>query len=97
MPQVVAATGAITGLKRCRAFLFGKAPQTARRAGLAIERQFRLLETAPDAGRPVAELPELREFVIPFGNSGYVALYRHDPSAYAAYVVAVRHQSEAGY
>jgi len=35
-----------------------------------IERQFLLLETAPDIGQPFAEMPELRELVIAFGDSG---------------------------
>jgi len=67
------------------------------RAGQAIERQFLLLETAPDIGRPFPEMPELRELVIAFGASGYVALYRHEPTEDAVYVLAFRHQKEAGY
>jgi hypothetical protein len=42
-------------------------------------------------------MPELRELVIAFGDSGYVALYRHEPTADAVYVLAFRHQKEAGY
>jgi len=51
----------------------------------------------PDIGRPFSEMPELRELVIAFGDSGYVALYRHEPAADAVYVLAFRHQKEAGY
>ena len=40
---------------------------------------------------------ELRELVIAFGDSGYVALYRHEPADDAVYVLAFRHQKEAGY
>ena len=69
----------------------------AKRAGRAIERQFLLLETVPDLGRPLPEMPELRELVIAFGDSGYVALYRHEPADDAVYVLAFRHQKEAGY
>ena len=67
------------------------------RAGQAIAHQFLLLETAPDIGRPVSDMPELRELVIAFGDSGYVALYRHEPDDDAVYVLAFRHQKEAGY
>nr|WP_231673715.1 type II toxin-antitoxin system RelE/ParE family toxin [Pseudomonas quasicaspiana] len=81
----------------CRRFLAAKAPEAAQRAGQAIERQFLLLEKLPDIGRPFAELPELRELVIAFGDSGYVALYRHEPAADAVYILAFRHQKEAGY
>lgn len=48
-------------------------------------------------GRPFTELPELRELVIGFGESGYVALYRHDEIDNTVYVLAFRHQREAGY
>jgi len=80
VPQVVVTEAAAAGLERCRQFLAAKAPEAARRAGQTIERQFLLLETAPDIGRPFPDMPELRELVIAFGDSGYVALYRHEPA-----------------
>ncbi len=67
------------------------------RAGQLIERQFALLETNPGIGRPLDDLPELRELVITFGDSGYVALYRHELDINTVYVPAFRHQKEAGY
>ena len=85
------------GLERCRRFLADKSPQAARRAGQAIEQRFANLEEDPDIGRPFPELPELRELVIEFGDSGYVVLYRHDPAIGSVYVLAIRHQKEAGY
>jgi plasmid stabilization system protein ParE len=97
VPQVIVTDGAAEGLERCRQFLATKVPEAARRAGQAIERQFLLLETTPDIGRPFPEMPELRELVITFGDSGYVALYRHEPSDDAVYVLAFRHQKEVGY
>ncbi|MCR6651409.1 MAG: type II toxin-antitoxin system RelE/ParE family toxin [Cellvibrionaceae bacterium] len=97
MPQVIVTEGGLEGLERCRRFLATKAPEAARRAGEAVERQFLLLETAPDTGRPLPEAPELRELVIVFGDSGYVALYRHEPADDAVYILAFRHQKEAGY
>ncbi len=97
MPRVIVTEGAAKGLERCRQFLATKAPEAARRAGLVIEQQFLLLETAPDIGRPFLEMPELRELMIAFGGSGYVALYRHEPADDAVYVLAFRHQKEAGY
>lgn len=97
MPQVIVTQGAAEGLERCRRFLAVKAQEAARRAGQAIEQQFLLLETAPDIGRPFPEMPELRELVITFGDSGYVALYHHEPADDAVYVLAFRHQKDAGY
>jgi len=68
----------------------------AGRAGHSIERQLALLESNPDMGRPLPELAEWRELIIPFGDSGYVALFRHDPADDAVDVLAFRHQKEAG-
>ncbi len=97
MPRVIVTAGAAQGLERCREFLTEKTPQAAERAGQAIKRQLALLETDPDIGRPLDDLPELRELIIAFGDSGYVALYRHELETNAVYVLAFRHQKEAGY
>jgi len=97
VPRVIITQGAANGLERCRLFLVEKNPQAARRAGQAIERQFTLLETNPDIGRPLDDLPELRELIVAFGESGYVALYRHELESDTAYVLAFQHQKEAGY
>jgi len=67
------------------------------RSGQAIEEQLALLEREPRMGRPLDDVPELRELVIPFGDSGYVALYRFVPDDDAVYLLAFRHQKEAGY
>lgn len=97
MSRVIITEGAVAGLERCRGFLAAKVPEAAKRAAQAIEQQFRLLKTSPDVGRPLSELPELRELMIAFGDSGYVALYRHHAADDAVYVLAFRHQKEAGY
>ncbi len=69
----------------------------AERAGRVIEQQFALLELNAAIGRPSSDSLDLRELVIPFGNAGYVALYRHDSADDVIYVPAFRHQREAGY
>ena len=97
MPRVIVTEGASRGLEHCRRFLFDENPQAALRAGLAIEHQFALLESEPEIGRPLNDLPELRELIIPFGDSGYVALYLHEVETDSVYVLAFRHQKEAGY
>nr|WP_312794170.1 type II toxin-antitoxin system RelE/ParE family toxin [Tianweitania sp.] len=84
-------------MERCRRFIATKTPEAAIRAGQVIERQLLLLKTSPDIGRPLLEMPELRELVIAFGNSGYVALYRYEQADDVVYVLAFRHQKEAGY
>jgi len=97
VPRVVVTEKAGEGLEQCRRFLRDKNPQAAVRASQAIERQFLLLETTPGIGRPFPEMPELRELLIGFGDSGYVALYRYEPAVDLVYVLAFRHQKEAGY
>lgn len=97
MPQIIITEGATQGLERCRRFLATKNPQAAMRAGQAIEHHFSLLETQPEIGRPLDDLPELRELTIPFGDFGYVALYRFDKNTDSVFVLAFRHQKEAGY
>ena len=97
MPRVIVTEGAGQGLEHCRQFLATKNPLAVKRAGQIIERQFALLETTSDLGRPLPELPALRELIINFGDSGYVALYRHESADDAIYVLAFRHQKEAGY
>lgn len=97
MPRVIITENAAQGLERCRRFLAEKNPQAARRAAEAIGRQFMLLETNPGIGRPLADHPALRELIIGFGDTGYIALYRHDVELDAVYVLAFRHQKEAGY
>jgi len=97
VPRLIVTEGAAQGLERCRRFLADKDPLVARRAAQAIERQLVRLEESPEVGRPFPDLPELRELIIEFGDSGYVALYRYECAADTAYVLAFRHQKEAGY
>jgi len=45
---------------------------------------------------PAEEMnPEYREWLINFGDSGYIVLYRYDGNTVV--ILAVRHQKEAGY
>ena len=97
MPRLIVTEGASVGLRRCRTFLAEKSPESAARAGRAIAQRLRLLEDEPGIGRPFDQDAEMRELIIPFGAAGYVALYRHDSAADAVYLLAFRHQREAGY
>lgn len=97
MPRLIVTEGAAAGLESCRRFLAGKNVAASQRAAQTIGQHFRLLEANPGIGRPFPDVPELRELVIPFGDSGYVALYRHAPESETVYLLAFRHQKEAGY
>ena len=56
-----------------------------------------MLETMPEIGRRREGWQNHRELIINFGKSGYIALYRYEPAANAVFVLAFRHQKEAGY
>lgn len=56
----------------------------------------KILALQAGAGRPVGDMElEFREWVIEFGNSGYVVIYRVEYDS--VILLAVRHQKEAGY
>lgn len=62
----------------------------------AIRRGVKVLEEQPGMGRPVEDMDkEFRDWIIDFGNSGYVARYRIDGSTVT--ILAVRHQREVGF
>lgn len=96
MAKLVWTPPALRDIKHLHAFLAKKNPDAARRAVGAIRKGVKALAAHPQAGRPVEELPtEFREWQIPFGEGGYIALYRFDGSLVA--ILAVRHGREAGY
>lgn len=68
--------------------------KAAGRARVAIEKAFGFLETFPFACRKASpDHPFLREMVIEFGQSGYVALFEIE-DAETVTILAVRHQRE---
>ena len=96
MPQVILSPAALRDLKRLREFLHSKSPVVAQRAAQTIRSALTQLGQQPAMGRPIEGLSEaFREWVIPFGDSGYLARYRIEPDVIV--VLAVRHQREAGY
>ena len=97
MPRVIITEGAAKDLERCRQFLFKANPQASIRAGQTIDKQLSSLQKEPQTGRPLDTHPEIRELVIPFGESGYVALYHFDSKENTVLILAFRHQKEAGY
>ncbi|MFZ3118913.1 MAG: type II toxin-antitoxin system RelE/ParE family toxin [Variovorax sp.] len=68
----------------------------AERALQAIETALVALSFSPFTCRKATDDPFLRELVIPFGGSGYVALFEIESSD-AVVVIAVRHQREDDY
>ena len=79
-------------------FLLERDISTAERAELAIAKALELLEIFPFSCRKAAGGGGtfLRELIIPFGNSGYVALFEIEAGGYVT-ILAVRHQREDDY
>lgn len=97
MPQVIFASAAIRDLQRLRDFLRPKSVDAARRAGEVIRQGVKILSAHPHLGRVVDDLPEeFREWLIDFGDSGYVVRYRIDGGD-AVMILAIWHQKEMGY
>ena len=96
MPRLIWTPPALDDVQRLYRFLAPKDEAAARRAIEAIRTGVKILSHQPEAGRPIEDMdPEFREWLIDFGSSGYIALYRFDGETSA--ILAVRHQKEAGY
>jgi plasmid stabilization system protein ParE len=96
MPRLIWTPSALLDVQRLYRFLVVKNPDAARRAVKAIRQGVKVLEQQPKVGRPVEDMDnEFRDWIIDFGDSGYVARYRVDPQF--VYVLAVRHQKEVGF
>jgi plasmid stabilization system protein ParE len=81
-------------LVRLYAFLLQEDEMAAESAIGAIRSGLALLSFSPFACRKArSDLPRHRELVIPFGRSGYVALFEID-DAQQVTVIAIRHQRE---
>ena len=96
MPRLIWTPSALVDVQRLYRFLVVKNPDAARRAVKAIRQGVKVLEQQPKVGRPVEDMDnEFRDWIIDFGDSGYVARYRVDPQFVS--VLAVRHQKEVGF
>jgi plasmid stabilization system protein ParE len=96
VPRLIWSPPALLDMQRLHRFLADKSPDAARRAVNSIREGMKVISRQPGMGRPAEELePEFREWLIDFGESGYVVLYRFEGQN--AVILAIRHQKEAGY
>jgi plasmid stabilization system protein ParE len=93
--RVVYSRHAVANLERAFAFLAENHPDVAVAAAGAIQSAVAALAQHPLIGRLVDR--QLRELVISFGRTGYVALYRFVPARDEVRVLALRHQRELDY
>jgi plasmid stabilization system protein ParE len=84
-------------LKQLYGFLLDQDLPAAHRALAAIDKGMELLQTFPFSCRKAgADNPFLRELLITFGTSGYVALYEIEDNQTVT-ILAIRHQREDDY
>ena len=95
MPQLIWSPQALRDVKRLYRFLASKNLESAKRAVTAIRQGVNVLSLQPGMGRPVEDMEnEFRDWIIDFGDGGYVARYRIDGQQLI--ILAVRYQKEAG-
>ena len=89
---------AVEDLDRLYGFLLDRDLVVAERALAAIERGFDLLAYSPFSCRRALQQTDnrWREILIPFGHSGYVALFEVEDNQTVT-VAAIRHQREEDY
>ena len=96
MPSLKWSPQALTDVQRLHQFLTGKNLEAANRAVQTIRAGVRILASQPRIGHPAEDLdPEYREWLIPFGQGGYLVLYRIDGEAVV--LLSIRHGREAGF
>jgi plasmid stabilization system protein ParE len=93
---IVFAEEALADLERILEFNFERDPASALEHIEKVRSAVLVLEDHPEIGRPV-QGSTLRELVISYGNTGYIALYEFSPAENLVRVAAIRHQREAGY
>jgi len=72
--------------------------ELAKRALEAIEVSIYQLRNFPyNCRKVIASNSYLREIIIPFATTGYLAIYEIDPIENAVTILAVRHQREDDY
>ena len=95
MSRLIWSPAALLDVQRLYRFLAPKNIDAAKRAVTAMRLGARVLGQQPGIGRPIDEMPDaFREWIIDFGESGYVVRYRLDSNGVT--ILAVRHQKEVG-
>ncbi len=95
MAEVVHSARAVAGIESALRPLLDESAAGAAAAAGAIAGAVEHLAEHPLVGRRIEG--DLRELVISFGATGYIALYRYLPQHDQVRVLALRHQREIGY
>jgi len=96
VPYVKWTQSALEDVQRLYLFLAEKNVLAAQKAIKTIRTNLNILIKHPEIGRPMDYMDAAyREYIIPYGHSGYLALYHYDGETVV--ILAVRHQTEIGY
>ena len=96
MARIVYSGRANRDLERLHEFMLDQAGSAVTtRAVRSILEAVEFLDRHPQVGRPVEH--GLRELVISYGKTGYLALYRFDLKFDEVRILALRHQREEDY
>ncbi len=95
MARVVYSARSLMHIERAFQSLRDENPTAAADAVTAIQSAVDNLATHPLIGRRIEG--ELRELVISYGQTGYIALYRFVITQDEARILAIRHQRELGF
>ncbi len=95
MAEVIYSERALADLERLFEFLAETEPDAATATAEIIQDAIGILERHPRIGRPAEH--GLRELLISRGRTGYLALYEYIEPIDTIFVLALRHQREAGY
>jgi plasmid stabilization system protein ParE len=93
--QVVYSGRSLEHVERAFQFLRDKNPSAALHAVAAIRSAVDNLAAHPLVGRRIEG--ELRELIISYGQTGYIALYRFVIARDEVRILALRHQRELGF
>jgi toxin ParE1/3/4 len=91
--KLVVSPDAVADLERLRAFLADKNPAAAQRAVCVLTDAIQSLDVFPDRGRPT-QAADVREQIVPFGNSAYVIRYSHLAQSDEVIVLRIWHGRE---
>lgn len=95
MARLIYAPRALADLDRLTEFLVAADPASATETVDLIIEAVQVLGNHPLIGRLVEH--DLRELVVSRGHSGYLAIYTYEEEKDVVFVLAIRHQREAGY
>lgn len=95
MAQIIYTASALADLERAFEFLADRSPEAGAKVVATIRHAVEILSSHPLIGRNADA--GLRELVISYGKTGYVALYWFAPELSEIWVLGIRHQRELDY